>query len=122
MPKAPSSESLCTASTAARTGRVASPNRSLACQPTVHRPKLNLSSRVGWGDINVLLISVIVSISVIVVVILLLSPAEGSRRAAYHQLRRQLDVVRLELLSRRKAHGGLQSDAAHLPQGLAHGC
>ena len=31
------------------TGRVASPNRSRACQPTVHRPKLNLSSRVGVG-------------------------------------------------------------------------
>src|SRR3954468_3238336 len=52
MPYAPSSASLCTASTAARTGRVASPNRSRACQPTVHRPKLNLSSRVGCGAIG----------------------------------------------------------------------
>jgi hypothetical protein len=31
----------------AKTGRVASPNKSRACQPTVQRPKLNLSSRVG---------------------------------------------------------------------------
>src|SRR3954462_10606638 len=53
MPYAPSSASLCTASTAARTGRVASPNRSRACQPTVHRPKLNLSSRAGLIDIGV---------------------------------------------------------------------
>src|SRR4051795_1810827 len=51
MPYAPSSANLCTASTAARTGRVASPKRSRACQPTVHRPKLNLSSRVGLGAI-----------------------------------------------------------------------
>src|SRR4051812_38157031 len=58
MPYAPSSASLCTASTAARTGRVASPNRSRACQPTVHRPKLNLSSRVGLTDIGVLLAGV----------------------------------------------------------------
>src|SRR4051794_11747194 len=58
MPYAPSSASLCTASTAARTGRVASPNRSRACQPTVHRPKLNLSSRVGLIDIDVLLAEV----------------------------------------------------------------
>ena len=49
MPYAPSSASLWTASTAASAGRVASPNRSRACQPTVHRPKLNLSSRVGCG-------------------------------------------------------------------------
>ena len=52
MPYAPSSVSLCTASTPASTGRVASPNRSRACQPTVHRPKLNLSSRVGCGAID----------------------------------------------------------------------
>src|SRR3954470_17388395 len=58
MPNAPSSASLCTASTAARTGRVASPNMSRACQPTVHRPKLNLSSRVGLIDIGVLLAGV----------------------------------------------------------------
>src|SRR3954452_2939237 len=49
MPYAPNSASLCTASTPASTGRVASPNRSRACQPTVHRPKLNLSSRVMVG-------------------------------------------------------------------------
>ena len=55
MPYAPSSASLCTASTAASTGRVASPNRSRACQPTVHRPKLNLSSLVGCGVIGLLL-------------------------------------------------------------------
>ena len=55
MPYAPSSASLCTASTPASTGRVASPNRSRACQPTVHRPKLNLSSRVGCGAIRILL-------------------------------------------------------------------
>src|ERR671910_310285 len=30
-------------------GRVASPNGSRACQPTVQSPKVNLSSRVGWG-------------------------------------------------------------------------
>src|SRR4051794_126457 len=57
-PYAPSWAGLCTASTAARTGRVASPNRSRACQPTVHRPKLNLSSRVGLIDIGVLLVGV----------------------------------------------------------------
>ena len=47
MPQAPSSESLCTASTGSSHGRVASPNGSRACHPTVHRPKENLSSRVG---------------------------------------------------------------------------
>ena len=46
-PHAPSSVSRCTASTGSRTGRVASPNGSRPCQPTVQRPKLNLSSRVG---------------------------------------------------------------------------
>ena len=30
-------------------GRVGSPNGSRACQPTVQRPKVNLSSRVGCG-------------------------------------------------------------------------
>ena len=48
-PGRPKLTSLCTASTPANTGRVAAPNRSRACQPTVHRPKLNLSSRVGVG-------------------------------------------------------------------------
>src|SRR3954468_17216432 len=47
IPYAPISASRLTASTVASAGRVASPNRSLACQPTVQSPKLNLSSRVG---------------------------------------------------------------------------
>src|SRR3982751_2614152 len=50
MPYAPSSASLCTASIGSGAGRVASPNGSLAFQPTVHRPNENLSSRVGWTD------------------------------------------------------------------------
>ena len=48
-PYAPSSESRCTASTGSSGARVASPKGSRACHPTVHRPKLNLSSRVGWN-------------------------------------------------------------------------
>ncbi len=39
--------SRCTDSTGSTAGRVASPNGSRACQPTVHRPNVNLSSRVG---------------------------------------------------------------------------
>ena len=47
MPYAPSSDSRSTASTGSSAGRVASPNGSRAVHPTVHRPKENLSSRVG---------------------------------------------------------------------------
>src|SRR6266511_4097236 len=49
MPYAPSSASLCTASTGSSGVRVASPKGSRACQPTVHRPNENRSSRVGCG-------------------------------------------------------------------------
>src|SRR5215213_11234801 len=52
IPYAPISASRLTASTVARAGRVASPNRSRACQPTVQSPKLNLSSRVGLRSIS----------------------------------------------------------------------
>src|SRR3954468_13360865 len=52
IPYAPISASRLTASTVARTGRVASPNRSRACQPTVQSPKLNLSSRVGLRSMS----------------------------------------------------------------------
>lgn len=46
-PQAPSSASRFTDSTGSMAARVASPKGSLPCQPTVHRPKLNLSSGVG---------------------------------------------------------------------------
>ena len=49
MPYAPSSASRCTASTGSSAGRVASPNGSRACQPTVQSPKENLSAGVGRG-------------------------------------------------------------------------
>src|SRR5215207_1234646 len=52
IPYAPISANRVTASTVARTGRVASPNRSRACQPTVESPKLNLSSRVGLRSMS----------------------------------------------------------------------
>src|SRR5215203_5913626 len=52
IPYAPISANRVTASTVARTGRVASPNRSRACQPTVQSPKLNLSSRVGLRSMS----------------------------------------------------------------------
>src|SRR3954447_19969800 len=42
-PYAPISASLCTASIGSSGARVASPNGSRACQPTVHSPKVNLS-------------------------------------------------------------------------------
>src|SRR5947208_126857 len=48
-PQAPSSASRCTLSTGSSGGRVATPNGSLAGQPTVHRPKENLSAGVGSG-------------------------------------------------------------------------
>src|SRR3954464_15336264 len=44
---APSSASRGTDSTGSSGGRTAPPNTSTPCQPTVHRPKLNLSSLVG---------------------------------------------------------------------------
>src|SRR4051794_15737096 len=44
---APSSASRCTASTGSSRGRTAPPKTSTPCQPTVQRPKLNLSSLVG---------------------------------------------------------------------------
>src|SRR3712207_8798945 len=44
--RSPSSASRCTASTGSRSGRTAPPNTSTPCQPTVQRPKLNLSSLV----------------------------------------------------------------------------
>jgi hypothetical protein len=45
----------CTDSTTSTGGRLAVPKGSTACQPTVHRPNVNLSSGVGW----VLLIDVL---------------------------------------------------------------
>src|SRR3954471_24585054 len=51
-PYAPSSARRCTVSTGSSGGRVASPNGSRACQPTVQSPKVNLSSRVGWGGVD----------------------------------------------------------------------
>jgi hypothetical protein len=44
---APSSPSRCTASTESSGGRLAGPKTSTACQPTVQRPKENLSAGVG---------------------------------------------------------------------------
>src|SRR6185437_14382258 len=49
-PWAPSSASRCTDSTGSSGLRVASPNGSRPSQPTVHRPKVNLSSGVGVRD------------------------------------------------------------------------
>src|SRR4051794_13968085 len=46
-PYAPSPASRWTVSTGSRARRVASPKGSRPCQPTVHRPKLNLSSGTG---------------------------------------------------------------------------
>src|SRR3954469_20063579 len=49
---APSSASRCTDSTGSSGGRTAPPKTSTPCQPTVHRPKLNLSSLLGvYGSV-----------------------------------------------------------------------
>src|SRR3954449_3497216 len=51
---APSSARRCTASTGSSSGRTAPPKTSTPCQPTVHRPKLNLSSLLGvYGSVTV---------------------------------------------------------------------
>ncbi|CAM5691289.1 hypothetical protein SVIOM342S_09366 [Streptomyces violaceorubidus] len=47
-PYAPSSDRRRTDSAGSRACRVASPNGSRPCQPTVHKPNVNLSSGVGW--------------------------------------------------------------------------
>jgi methylated-DNA-[protein]-cysteine S-methyltransferase len=48
--------------------------------------------------------------------------ASGRRgRGADHQLGGQLDVMGLEFLAVGQAQRGAQGDAAHLPEGLAHG-
>ena len=51
IPYAPSSANRCTASIGSSGPRVGSPNGSRAGQPTVHRPKENLSSRFGVRSI-----------------------------------------------------------------------
>ncbi len=48
-PAAPRSASWCTDSTGSTGARVASPNGSTPGQPTVHSPKVKLSSLVGVG-------------------------------------------------------------------------
>ena len=53
MPQAPSSARWWIDSTGSSGGRVASPNGSRACHPTVHRPKVNRSSGVGSRVIGV---------------------------------------------------------------------
>src|SRR5699024_9133159 len=59
-PQAPSSASLVAYSRGSRAGRLASPNWSRAVQPTVHRPKENLSSGVGVTMVGSSSVSVVV--------------------------------------------------------------